>query len=332
MTRTAAALAALAAAGLAAPAGAQDATIPQGVSVGGVAVGGLTVAAARERIELAIARPLARRVVIAVGRRRFSLLPRDAGVRVDSAALAGEAYREGRRRAGPDGTAAFDLPVRIVPARGAAAGLVERAAAGVRIPARDSQLRFSLRRIWASPAHPGRRLAGGDALKARARTALTSWTAPRLLRARTARVRPRIGPRLLRARTGAVVTVSRHDRRARLFSHLRFVKSYVVAVGQPAWPTPTGLFQVNSKQVDPAWSVPRQSWAGGQGGQVIPGGSDANPLKARWIGFAAGVGFHGTADLASLGGAQSHGCVRMRVRDVKDLYRRVRIGTPVYVR
>lgn len=315
-----------------APAGAQEDVVPPGVSVGGVSVGGLTPAAAAQRIDLAIARPLARRLTIAVGRRRFSLLPRDAGVRVDARALADQAYREGRRRAGPVGTAAFDLPVRVVPARGAAAALVERVAAGVRVPARNSRLIFSLRRIRASRAYPGRRLAGLDALKARVRTALRSWTASRLLRARTVRVRARVGPRLLRARTGAVVTVSRRERKVRLFSHLRFVKSYRVAVGQPAWPTPTGLFHVQSKQVDPAWSVPRRSWAGSQGGQVIPGGSPGNPLKARWIGFAPGVGFHGTADLGSIGGAQSHGCVRMRVRDVKDLYHRVRIGTPVYVR
>jgi L,D-transpeptidase catalytic domain len=319
---------------VAAPAGAQDDVIPRGVSVGGVAVGGLTRAAARERIDLLIGRPLRRRVVVAVGARRFSLLPRDAGVRVDSRALAEQAYAEGRRRAAssPDGTATFDLAVRIVANRGGTESLMERVAAGVHRPARNSRLRFSLRRIWASPAYPGRRLAGADALKARVRAALTSWLAPRELRARTTRVRPWLTPRRLRVRTGAVVTVSRHERKARLFSHLRFVKSYRVAVGQPAWPTPTGLFHVHSKQVDPAWSVPRRSWAGGQGGQVIPGGSDANPLKARWIGFASGVGFHGTADLGSLGGAQSHGCVRMRIRDVKDLYRRVRIGTPVYVR
>jgi lipoprotein-anchoring transpeptidase ErfK/SrfK len=129
-----------------------------------------------------------------------------------------------------------------------------------------------------------------------------------------------------------VVTVSRHERKARLFTHLRLRRVYRVAVGQPAYPTPTGLFHVYSKQVDPAWSVPRSGWAGSLGGQVIPGGSPANPLKARWIGFGPGVGFHGTADLGSIGGAASPGCVRMRIRDVKDLYRRVRIGTPVYVR
>src|SRR4051794_25762845 len=111
MSRAASILALAVALLVAAPAGAQDDVIPQGVSVGGVAVGGLTRAAARERIELLIGRPLRRRIVVAVGARRFSLLPRDAGVRVDSRALAEQAYAEGRRRAAssPDGTATFDL-------------------------------------------------------------------------------------------------------------------------------------------------------------------------------------------------------------------------------
>jgi lipoprotein-anchoring transpeptidase ErfK/SrfK len=325
---------------LAVPAGAQDDTIPQGVTVGGVPVGGLTRDAARVRIDEVIARPLLARIVITVAGRRFSLLPRAAGVKVDPRALAEQAYRQGRQRAasqppGPDGSpqpVALDVPVPLTPARGAAAGFVARVAARVGRPARDSEVRFNLHRMWASRAFDGRGLAAVGALRTRVLAALTSWTAPHELAATTAKVRPRIGPRQLRARTGAFVTVSRHERKARLFSHLRLVKVYRVAVGQPEWPTPTGLFHVQSKQVDPAWSVPNQSWAGSQGGQVIPGGSDGNPLKARWIGFADGVGFHGTADVGSLGGAQSHGCVRMRVRDVKDLYRRVRIGTPVYVR
>jgi lipoprotein-anchoring transpeptidase ErfK/SrfK len=333
-------LAVVAALFLVAPAGAQDDTIPQGVTVGGVPVGGLTRDAARVRIDEVIARPLLARILVTVAGRRFSLLPRAAGVKVDSRALAEQAYRQGRQKAasqppGPDGSpqpVALDIPVPVTPTRGAGAGLVARVAATVYRPPRNSEVRFNLHRMWASRAFSGRRLAGVSALRAQVLAALTSWTVPHELTATTAKVRPRIGPRLLRARTGPFVTVSRHERKARLFSHLRLVKVYRVAVGQPAWPTPTGLFHVQSKQVDPAWSVPNQSWAGSQGGQVIPGGSDGNPLKARWIGFADGVGFHGTADVGSLGGAQSHGCVRMRIRDVKDLYRRVRVGTPVYVR
>ena len=40
---------------------------------------------------------------------------------------------------------------------------------------------------------------------------------------------------------------------------------------------------------------------------------------------------HGTADDASIGSAASHGCIRMHVPDVEDLYDRVEVGDPVYV-
>ena len=261
------ATAAAAAALSSAPAGAQDDTIPAGVTVGGVAVGGLTREAARARLEQAIARPLRWRLVVYSLGRRYSIMPRAAGAQVDPRALAETAYRLGRQRAsvltpGPDGSippVALDVPVR-VPVRAAAVrDLVGRVARGLYVPARNSELRVSLRRVWASPAHAGRRLAGRSALAARVTRALRSWTGSRLIRARTRRVRPRITPRGLRAITGAVVTVSRHERKARLFTHLRFRKSYSVAVGQPAYPTPTGLFHVYAKQVDPAWSVPRRS-------------------------------------------------------------------------
>src|SRR5437764_7863560 len=86
-------------------AGAQDDTIPLGVTVGGVPVGGLSVEAARARVDLAIARPLRRRLVVRAGRRRFSLMPRAAGAAVDAAQLAQTALRMGRAQPpGPDGT------------------------------------------------------------------------------------------------------------------------------------------------------------------------------------------------------------------------------------
>jgi len=63
---------------------------------------------------------------------------------------------------------------------------------------------------------------------------------------------------------------------------------------------------------------------------VIPPGPK-NPIKARWMGFDGSAGIHGTAQLSSLGQAASNGCVRMAIPDVKDLYRRVRVGTPVRI-
>ena len=97
---------------------------------------------------------------------------------------------------------------------------------------------------------------------------------------------------------------------------------------QPAYPTPTGLYSIQNKQVDPVWSVPNSDWAGELAGTTVAGGSAENPLKARWMGITDGAGFHGTDDVASLGTAASHGCVRMAVPDVMELYDQVPVGTP----
>jgi lipoprotein-anchoring transpeptidase ErfK/SrfK len=136
---------------------------------------------------------------------------------------------------------------------------------------------------------------------------------------------------LRRGRYGTIVTVDQRHFRLRLFKRLRFVKSYPVAVGQPAYPTPKGLFSITSKAVNPTWHVPDSPWAGALRNETVPGGSSANPLKARWLGIVNGVGIHGTAETGSIGSRASHGCVRMRVSDVIDLYPRVPLGSPVLI-
>lgn len=116
----------------------------------------------------------------------------------------------------------------------------------------------------------------------------------------------------------------------RYYTHLRLARSYPIAVGQAGLETPAGLYHVQDKQVNPYWHVPNSAWAGSLAGQVIPPGP-SNPLQARWIGIADGAGIHGTADTGSLGSAASHGCVRMSVPDVIDLYDRIQYGDPIYV-
>jgi lipoprotein-anchoring transpeptidase ErfK/SrfK len=94
--------------------------------------------------------------------------------------------------------------------------------------------------------------------------------------------------------------------------------------------TPAGLYKIQDKQVNPSWHVPNSPWAGKLAGKVIPPGPD-DPIKARWMGFNGGAGIHGTAEVGSLGSAASHGCVRMAIPDVEELYDQVDVGTPVYV-
>ncbi len=43
------------------------------------------------------------------------------------------------------------------------------------------------------------------------------------------------------------------------------------------------------------------------------------------------VGIHGTYQSSSVGTAASHGCIRMYIRDVEDLFDRVFVGTSVEI-
>jgi lipoprotein-anchoring transpeptidase ErfK/SrfK len=103
-------------------------------------------------------------------------------------------------------------------------------------------------------------------------------------------------------------------------------------VGAAGFDTPSGLFSIREKQVDPPWHAPNRPWAGPYAGTTVPGGAPDNPLKARWLGIASGVGIHGTAEPWSIGSRASHGCIRMRVPDVIDLYPRVPVGAPALIR
>lgn len=107
-------------------------------------------------------------------------------------------------------------------------------------------------------------------------------------------------------------------------------RSYPIAKGQPRYPTPTGALRVTDKQVDPVWTPPDSPWAAELA--TIPAGA-GNPLGTRWIGTSrAAIGIHGTYAEGSIGTAASHGCIRMRIADAEDLFRQVRVGTPIRIR
>lgn len=115
------------------------------------------------------------------------------------------------------------------------------------------------------------------------------------------------------------------------------VKRYPVSVGVQGHRTPRGAYTINTKVKDPDWQIPASQWAIDAGltpGTIVPGGSPANPLKARWLGVTSprdGVGIHGTAATDALGSPASHGCIRMDPADIVELYQQVPKGTPVVV-
>jgi len=313
--------------------------VPEGVRIGGVDVGGLKSAAALERLRRSIGTPAGRAVRLTVDGETSTLTARRAGVSLDVESAVERAVRRGRqgsflargwREITGDRINASEA-VRIRVDRRAVRRFVERIAADVAVPAQEAALSVTVEQVGVTESREGRRLADPAGLTRRLVRSLRSVRSSRRLNAATETVQPAASSESLWEANPTVVTVSDDAKLVRVFVRGSVVKTYQVAVGNPQYPTPRGQFSVQTKQVDPVWNVPDAEWAGDLAGQTIPAGDPRNPLKARWIGFSGSVGFHGTADAASLGRAASHGCVRMDPADVKDLFERLDVGTTVYV-
>jgi lipoprotein-anchoring transpeptidase ErfK/SrfK len=101
------------------------------------------------------------------------------------------------------------------------------------------------------------------------------------------------------------------------------VKVYPIAVGKSETPSPEGEFTIINHAINPTYR---------HGDTEIGPGKD-NPLGTRWMGLSLkGYGIHGTNVESSVGKMTSHGCFRMKKRDVEDLYRRVQVGDAVSIR
>ncbi len=88
-----------------------------------------------------------------------------------------------------------------------------------------------------------------------------------------------VGTNMLTALSGQII-VDLGSLRLYLYSNGHLVKSYPVATGQPAWPTPTGSFSIVNMQKDPTWLPPNSDWA--KNATPIPPGTE-NPLgTAGW--------------------------------------------------
>jgi lipoprotein-anchoring transpeptidase ErfK/SrfK len=314
----------------------REGQIAEGVSVAGVAVGGMRSDDARKLIRRRLQRPLERPLVITHGTERFTLSARDAGVRADVGGMVDEALARSRggniiSRVARDLTGAeenVEVPARVSYSKAAVSGLVARVGKRLDRPARDARVDFpSLERVR---ERYGRKL-DTDSLERRVEQALVVPGVDRSLRAPVTRVRPKVTQAKLADRYPALLVADRSRFKLRLYKRLKLAKEYTVAVGALGFDTPAGLYHIQNKAVDPAWSVPKRAWAGRLAGRVIPGGVPENPLKARWLGIYDGAGIHGTDETATLGSAASHGCIRMAVPDVIEVYDEVPVGAPIYI-
>ena len=160
--------------------------------------------------------------------------------------------------------------------------------------------------------------------------AVLNASAPRTIVARVHATKPEVTKSEVAAEYPSYLTLDRGSYTLRLFENLELIETYTVAVGQEGLETPEGLYEIEAMEENPVWNVPESDWAGSLAGQSIPPGP-SNPIKARWLAIYEGAGIHGTEETSSLGTAASHGCVRMSIPDVEELYDRVEVGTPIYI-
>ena len=116
------------------------------------------------------------------------------------------------------------------------------------------------------------------------------------------------------------ILVSIPDRKLAVLESGHVVKIFATAVGAPSTPSPTGSYKIADRIPDPTWYT--------KGKVVAPG--KCNPLGTRWLGLSLkGYGIHGTNKPASIGRRASHGCIRLRNRDVEELFEMVSVGDAV---
>ena len=94
------------------------------------------------------------------------------------------------------------------------------------------------------------------------------------------------------------------------------VRSYEIAVGLPRYKTPLGHFTMGEIIWNPWWYPPDSYWARKE--KITPPGP-SNPMGKVKLSLGSLVYLHATPIDESIGGAASHGCIRMHSSDAIDL-------------
>lgn len=138
--------------------------------------------------------------------------------------------------------------------------------------------------------------------------------------------------------TPTIVTIDRD--RFELTLWKPWLRTYVpkrrvkIAVGAVGHETPAGLYFVEAKTRRPDWKAPDSDWVPEEDrGKIFRFDDPRNPFAGGFISVSSkdGIGIHGTKFEPRIGEAVSHGCIRVTVPTLDVLYRRMPVGTPVFI-
>jgi lipoprotein-anchoring transpeptidase ErfK/SrfK len=311
--------------------------IADGITVGGVDVGGMTAAEAESAIRSQLLGPLRQPLEVQYRGHSWKLPVKRLKVHAEVSAAVQHALAESRSGGLPGrlvryvtgGEVDKRIPADVSYSQPAVNRFVRKVAEAIDREPRNADVEPTGDSLKVVNGKDGRKLRD-VLLTHQLDAAVLNADADRAIVAHTHPLKPEVTRSEVAAEYPSYLTLDRSTFTLRLWKHLKLAKTYTVAVGMEGLETPEGLYHIQEKQVNPSWHVPNSAWAGSLAGQVIPPGPE-DPIKARWMGIFEGAGIHGTDEVESLGSAASHGCVRMSIPDVIELYPQVEVGTPIFI-
>ncbi|WP_177344654.1 L,D-transpeptidase family protein [Evansella clarkii] len=128
------------------------------------------------------------------------------------------------------------------------------------------------------------------------------------------------------AASDQLIIINKSNNQLAFYENGKFVRSFQVATGRSQNLTPEGKFKIVNRIVNRPYYK-----------ENIPGGDPRNPLGNRWLGINARgtngntYAIHGNNNPASIGTYASAGCVRMHNEEVRWLFDKVKVNTPVVI-
>jgi lipoprotein-anchoring transpeptidase ErfK/SrfK len=311
--------------------------IADGVTIGGVDVSGLDEEEAAAKVHRKLVAPLRSSLKVSFDGETWKLTGEQLKIRADIDAAVAEAVEDSQEGGLPGrlvryvsgGEVDESIAPEVAYSVPAVNRFVRRVAEDINQEPENADVEASGESLTVVAGQPGRKLRD-NLLEKDLKAAVLNANAPHTIKAKVHSIAPEITKKEVAAEYPSYLTLDRSTFTLRLWKHLKLAKTYTVAVGMEGLETPEGLYQIEAMEENPVWNVPESDWAGSLAGQTIPPGP-SNPIKARWMAIYEGAGIHGTEETSSLGSAASHGCVRMSIPDVEELYDEVEVGTPIFI-
>jgi len=311
--------------------------IAEGVTIGGVDVSGLDEEEAAAKVRRKLLAPLQHPLKVSFDGETWKLPGEKLKIRADVEAAVAEAVEDSQEGGLPGrlvryvsgGEVDESITPQVAYSVPAVNRFVRHVAEEVNREPKNADVEPSGDSLEVVAGEPGRKLRD-NLLEKDLKAAVLNANAPHTIKAAVHSIAPEVTKKEVAAEYPSYLTLDRSTFTLRLWKHLKLAKTYTVAVGMEGLETPEGLYAIQEKEENPVWNVPMSDWAGSLAGQTIPPGP-SNPIKARWMGIYEGAGIHGTEETYSLGSAASHGCVRMAIPDVEELYDEVEVGTPIFI-